>query len=406
MQKIILIICDGLADRPIYELGNKTPLEAAIKPNLDKLAKHGITGLMHTVDIGIRPGSDVAHLSLFGYDVDRYYTGRGPFEAVGYGFDLKPEDVAFRGNFATVDSNFFVLNRRAERIDHTDDLIKDVNGIVIDKIKINVVKGVGHRLALILQGKNLDGRITDIDPHGEKTKILSSHPIADNAKCKFTAKIINQFVKKSYEILPQHPLNKERIRNHLPPANIILVRGAGMLVKYPTFKDKYGLSACCIAGAGLYKGIAKLLGMDIINIKNATGKPDTDVAQKIKFALSALKTYDFVFVHIKGTDILAEDGDYMGKKKFIEKIDAALYPLVKRDDILIVVTADHTTSSYYRMHTADPVPVLIAGKNIHTDYVENFGERSAAMGKLGHIQGKHLMPIILDFIGRAPLLGA
>lgn len=406
MDKVLLIICDGLSDRPITELGGKTPLEAAKTPNLDRLVKRGLTGLMHVVDIGIRPGSDVAHLSLFGYDPNLYYSGRGPFEAVGIGMEIKPNDVALRGNFATVDSAFRIIDRRAGRIEHTFPLTRALNDMLIEDTKVYVSVGTGHRAAVILRGKNLNGRISDVDPHKEGVKVRSAYALVKTASAKKTAKIINQFVRRSYQILSAHPLNKKREKEGKLPGNIILLRGAGILPKLPTFLEKYSLKAACIAGGGLYKGIGRLLGMDTIEVPQATGKPDTNIKAKIEAALKTFKTHDFVFVHIKGADVLAEDGDFLGKKKFIEKIDAALSPLVKREDILIVITADHTTSSILKIHTADPVPLLMAGKNLHTDQVTLFGERSVASGKLGHIVGKHLMPIILDFLGRAPLMGA
>ena len=406
MNKVLLIICDGLPDRPIFELGDKTPLEAAYKPNLDKLASRGMTGLMHTVDIGVRPGSDVAHLSLLGYEINKYYPGRGPFEAAGLGLDLKPGDVAFRGNFATVDGNLKIIDRRAGRINDTRHFVKALDGMILSGAKVFVKAGVGHRAAVVFRGKNLDSRISDIDPHQEGVRIRKAKPRVNTSASKKTASLLNQFTQRTYEILSVQPLNQKRQKNGQLPANILLTRGAGMLPQIPSFYQKHGLKAACIAGAGLYKGIAKLLGMAIINVPSATGSPDTDVGAKIKAALAAFKKYDFVFVHIKGTDVLAEDGDFLGKKVFIEKIDKALLPLIKRDDLMIVVTSDHTTSSYLKIHTADPVPVLIAGKNLHTDQVISFGERSAVMGRLGHIQGRHLMPIILDFLGRAPLAGA
>lgn len=406
MGKVLFIILDGLSDRPIKQLGNKTPLEAAKKPNLNKLASRGMTGIMHTVDFGIRPGSDVAHLSLFGYDLARHYPGRGPFEAAGYEMDLKTGDIAFRSNFATVDKQFKVLNRRADRINDTKDLIKSLNGMIIDGVKIFVKQGIGHRAAVIFRGKNLSSKISDVDPHKENVKIHLSRALNKDNKAKRTAQIVNKFTKKSYEILSGHDLNHQRQKEGKPPANILLLRGAGMLPKLPSFYKKYGFRACCIAGAGLYKGIAKLLGMKIILPPNATGREDTDVSAKIKTALTALKHFNFVFVHVKATDILGEDGNYQGKKKFIEKVDKALLPLVKRDDILIVITADHTTSSKLKIHTADPVPLLIVGSDHYIDEVSDFNERTVLKGRLGRITGKHLMPIILDCLGKAPLVGA
>lgn len=406
MVKVILIICDGLSDRPIAELGGKTPLEAAYTPNLDKLVKKGITGLMHTVDIGVRPGSDVAHLSIFGYDPATYYPGRGPIEAAGYGLEVKKGDVAMRGNFATVNEKMVILDRRAGRIDDVKPLVKSLSNMTISGINIRVAAGTGHRAAIVFHGPMLDGRITDTDPHVENVKVLFSKPKVKSSAATKTARIVNEFSRKTYIILKDLPYNLKRIKSDLLPANILLLRGAGMLPNLPSFESRYSLRASCVAGAGLYKGIGSLLGMDVLSVAGATGKPDTDINSKISEALKSLKTHDFVFVHIKGADVLAEDGNFLAKKIFIEKIDKSLAPLVNRDDILVVVTADHTTSSVLKIHTADPVPILIAGKNLHTDSVSIFGERACGSGKLGHIQGKHLIPIILDFLGKAPLFGA
>ncbi len=406
MNKVVLIVCDGLSDRPIKELGNKTPLEAASKPNIDQITKQGITGLMHTVDIGVRPGSDVAHLSLFGYDINKYYCGRGPFEAAGYGLKLLPNDIAFRGNFATVDKNFRVIDRRAGRIKNTDQLIKSISKIKLKDIQILIAKGVDHRLAIVLRGKNLSSNVSDTDPHLNNVKINFCRAVKKNRDSQKTAEIINYFSLKCYEIFDLHPLNKRREKKGLLPANIILLRGAGKLAKIPSFKKMHGFRAVCIAGGGLYKGIGNILGMTVLPIKRATGKVNTSIKAKIKAALEASKKYDFIFIHIKAGDSPAEDGNFFGKKKFIEKIDQALFPFVNQKDILFVLTADHTTSSLLKIHTADPVPVLISGRNIHTDQVKSFNEKTAALGKLGHIRGKHLMPIIKDFLGRAPLIGA
>jgi 2,3-bisphosphoglycerate-independent phosphoglycerate mutase len=201
-------------------------------------------------------------------------------------------------------------------------------------------------------------------------------------------------------------VNNRRLKHNKKPANMVLLRGAGQVVKMPSFYKKHRLKAVCIAGAGLYKGIARAIGMDVYEVPGATGMPDTALDAKVQSAIKLFKKYDFVFLHIKGTDILAEDGDYIGKKKFIEKIDKALKPLLSRRENLIILTADHTTSSYLKIHTADPVPVLMTGKNIYTDSITSFSEANAYNGKLGHIQGKHLMPIIKDYLGRAPLFGA
>lgn len=406
MNKAILIICDGLSDRPIEELGGKTPLEAAVKPNLDELAKRGVNGLMHTIDVGIRPGSDVAHLSIFGYDPYKDYTGRGPFEVAGLGMDFQAGDIAFRGNFATVDENLIITDRRAGRIDQTNSLIEALSKIKVPKAKFFLKKGVGHRVGVILKGSNLSAKVSDNDPHLVALQVQKVYPLDNKLNSKRTAKIVNEFLEKAHQILSAHPLNQKRIQQGLPPANYLLLRGAGKIPSLTPFSQKYQLTSACIAGAGLYKGIGKILGMKIINIKKATGRQDSDLKAKIKTAIKALKNYDFIFVHIKAADSLAEDGDFLGKKNFIEKIDQAVAPLLKLKNTFIIITADHTTSSTLKIHTSDPVPVLISGPGVRTDHITSFGERAAASGKLGFIKGEHLIRIILDLMGKAPLFGA
>lgn len=406
MNKAILIICDGLSDRPIDELGGKTPLEAALKPNLDELSRRGVNGLMHTIDIGIRPGSDVAHLSIFGYDPYTYYTGRGPFEVAGIGMDFKEKDIAFRGNFATVDPALTITDRRAGRIDNTQDLIEELTKIKIEGGRFIFKKGVAHRVGVILRGDDLSAKISDNDPHITYEKVQKVYPLDNKPSSKKTAKIVNRFLEKAYQVLAAHPLNKKRVQMGLLPANYLLLRGAGQVPNLIPFSQKYGLTSACIAGAGLYKGVGKMLGMKVINVSGTTGKEDSDISAKIKAAIKALNDHDFVFVHIKAADTLAEDGNFLGKKEFIEKIDKALAPTLKLTDTFIIVTADHTTASTLKMHTSDPVPIVIAGRGVRTDHVSSFGERAVAGGKLGFIRGEHLMKIILDLMGKAPLFGA
>ncbi len=406
MNKAILIICDGLSDRPIDELKGKTPLEAAAKPNMDKLARMGVSGLMHTVDVGIRPGSDVAHMSIFGYDPYKYYSGRGPFEVAGIGMDFKSGDIALRGNFATVDEMMVITDRRAGRIEDTQVLIKSLLDIKIPGVKIFLKKGISHRVGVILRGKDLSAAISDNDPHLSFEKVQEVYPRDNKPATKRTAKLLNHFLNEAYEILKNHPQNKKRILSGLPPANYLLLRGAGNVPNLIPFSQKYGLKSACIAGAGLYKGIGKMMGMKIIEVPHATGKIDTNVNAKIKAAIDALLIYDFVYVHIKATDSLAEDGDWQGKKEFIEKMDKAFKTLTNLVNTFVVITADHSTSSALKAHTSDPVPVVIAGKGVRTDNVTSFGERAAASGKLGFIKGEHLMRIILDLMGKAPLFGA
>jgi len=383
MKKILFIVIDGLGDRPIAKLGNKTPLEAAKTPNLDKLAERGVCGLIQPWQRGEKPESDTCHLALFGYDPNKFYLGRGPYEAAGLGMKLKPGDVALRGNFATVDKNLVVLDRRAKRISQTQHLVRAISGKTIRGIKFLVRKSFGHRLVLVLRGKNLSPAISDSDPKKTGEKIKKIKPLDNSSKSLFTAEILNKFLLQAHQIL----------KKYHSPANCILTRGAGEMRKTPSFKERYGLKAACIAGGGLYKGIGKILGMDLIKVRGATGFPDTNLKGKFLAAKRNLKKYDFIFLHIKATDNLAEDGNFREKKEFIEKIDKNLKPLLELKNTLIVVTADHSTCCTLKRHCSEPVPLLIYGKG--PDKVKEFSERACKKGKLGTIKQLKLMLKIL-----------
>src|SRR3989344_5402750 len=403
MDKVFLIVIDGLGDRPIPAFGRKTPLEAAKTPNLDKLARGGISGVMHTIDIGVRPGSDTA---LFGYDPKTYYTGRGPFEVAGINMEVRPGDVCLRVNMGTVDDNLVVVDRRAGRIDDTNPFAKKFNGTVVDGVKFLVKAGTGHRLGIIMRGKGLSSQISSADPKELGVKLKTVEGLDASKEAKFTARVLNKFLLKVYKEIKDWPLNKQRVKVGKLPANFMLARGAGVYPELPSFFDKYGLKAACIAGAGLYKGVAKILGMEVIDVPGATGKPDSDVAAKIKKAIKATHKFDFIFVHIKGADTLGEDGNPEGKKAFIEKVDQAVAPLSKLKKSLVVVTADHSTPCALKNHSADDVPITIFGESVRDDDVEAFGERACAKGRLGRIRGEHLMPIIIDLMGLAQMFGA
>jgi len=267
-------------------------------------------------------------------------------------------------------------------------------------------KGTGHRLGVIMRGEGLSAKITDPDPHCLGVKVYKSEARDDSREAKFTAKVLNKFLENAHELLAELPSNQRREKEGKFPANYVLVRGAGEYPRIPSFRDKYGLKSVCIAGAGLYKGIGRILGMDVVKVKGATGKPESDIIAKSKKAVSLQRNYDFFFIHFKGADTLGEDGDYEGKKKFIEKIDAAIKPLMKVKNALILVTADHSTPCVLKAHSADDVPVLIHSRHVRDDDVEHFNERESVKGRLGHIFGLQLMPIVLDLMGIAELFGA
>ena len=398
--KILFLILDGISDRPV---NGKTPLQDAKTPNLDELASRGISGIMDTIAPGIRPGSDTAHLSLLGYNPYDIYTGRGPFEAAGVGIDVKAGDVAFRCNFATLDDGK-VVDRRAGRIRETKELARSI----MEDVKLNCEfifkESTGHRAALVLRGRGLSAEVSSNDPKKENESIKEINPLKSEAKK--TAKILNDFVRQANDVLNKHPTNVERIELKKPPANTILLRGAGMVPDIETFEEKYGLKAAVIAAAGLVIGIGKMCGITYIEVDGITGGVDSNVGAKITKAVETLNDYDFVLVNIKGGDEAGHDGDFEKKTEFISKIDEAFSDIIDLKDTIIVVTADHSTPVSVKDHSADPVPVMIIGDGIRRDDIRAYDEISAAKGGLNRLMGKDLMPILMDLINRTKKFGA
>ena len=405
-KKMLLIVCDGLSDRPVKEFDGRTPLQAARKPAMDALARNGINGTMDVIAPGVVPGSDTAHLALFGYDPYKTYAGRGPIEAAGVGIQVSPGDVAFRCNFATVDKSLRIIDRRAGRIrSGTRELAKALDGMKLGDITVVFREGSEHRAVLVLKGQGLDHRVSDVDPHTEG-KLHKSKPAVPDAKR--TADAVNAFVSRSIEILNAHPVNKERIKNGLPPANVVLPRGAGSISSLVPMTEKYGLSCAAVVGVTLVKGICRLVGMEVPDVQGATGGLDTDYRSKALATLEQLKTHDFVFVNVKAGDVAGHDGDYRLKVSVVEGIDMMLGSILRevRDDVVIALTCDHSTPVSVKEHSADPVPLTISGGGGRVDGVREFDEISVASGALGRIRGTDLMPIMLGMADRAEKFGA
>ena len=404
MKKILLIILDGLGDRPSPELGNRTPLQAANKKNINALAYRGMVGLFEPISPGIRPGSDTAHLSILGYDPYKVYTGRGPFEALGLGMDLKPGDIAFRGNFATVDKSLRVIDRRAGRIDTGTDKLASSLNIEIDGINIMVKEGVEHRAGVVFRGDGLSPNVSDVDPHQENVFVHESRPLDNGAEK--TADVLNKFTRKSYEILDQHPVNVERKKQGKNPANILLTRGAGIVPELDNFNEKYRLKSACVVGVPLISGICKLAGITPIKVPGATGTTNTNMQKKVKYAIDAFKTYDFLLMNIKATDVAGHDGNAVLKKEMIEKADIALEPVLDLlDEITVMITGDHSTPCTVKDHTGDPLPVLISTNGIRSDGIEEWNEISASRGSL-RITGRDVINVLLNYSDRAEKFGA
>jgi len=419
VNKVILLICDGMSDRPIDSLNGKTPLEVANTPNLDYVASVGITGIMDPIAPGVPASSDCAHLSIFGYDIEKEYPGRGPIEALGAGLDLPEGAIAFRANFATVEEGeingvktLIIKDRRAGRIrgDDLKDLTNSVNDVLkeLKNIEGKFIPTSEHRGILVLTGENLSHEVTDSDPHKTGAPVCQVEPISESTNIKGslkTADILNHVLINIYKRLKDHPINIKRIKAGELPANIILPRGAGIVRKVKSFNEKWGMKAACIAALALYKGVAKLIGMDLLNVKGATGYIDTDVEAKFNAAVNALDEYDFIYVHVKGTDSTSHDKRPDLKIKMIEKIDAALPILIEgalnSKRAYLVITSDHSSSCELGIHISAPTPVVIAGSNIVSDNVKAFNERTVLNGGLHRINGRELMPILLGYTARA-----
>jgi 2,3-bisphosphoglycerate-independent phosphoglycerate mutase len=390
-SKLALVVLDGLGDIATEKTGFRTPLEAARTPNLDMLAKRSALGRMIPVAPGITPGSGPGHLGLFGYDPLEFEVGRGVIEALGLGIDLKHGDVAARANFCSLDAKGIVTDRRAGRIDTKvcEAQCALLAGKIkkIDGVEIIIRAGKGHRFVVVFRGAGLEGPLSDTDPHREGLPVAVARPLTKSAKAAKTAKLVAALYKQALPLLKT-----------CKPANGFLLRGIAHQPKIPLFEQRYGLKAAAIAIYPMYKGLAQLVGM-----KKVEGP--TTVQQEFAAAVDALKAYDFVFVHVKGTDMAGEDGNFDAKVKAIEEADAALGQLLPEVDVL-VVTGDHSTPVPVKGHSWHPQPVMICGELAGWDGQERFTERSTNLGSLGVFEAKYLIRLMQANARRLDKLGA
>jgi len=375
-DKIVLMVMDGLGGLPDPDTG-KTELETARTPNLDKLAARGTTGLIDIVGPGITPGSSVGHLSLFGYDPVRYNIGRGALESVGIDFDLEPGDVAARGNFCTVDEKGLVTDRRAGRIstEKCKELSGVLDGITIDNVKAIVRPVKEHRFIVVLRGEKLDPRMGDSDP--QQLGVAPKPVEALDPAAKATAGIVKKFIDEA----------RKRLSGH-HPANMVLLRGFAERPHFPSMGEIYKLKAAAIALYPMYRGLARLVGMDILD----SGKSLEDEFRALENNYSS---YDFFFLHVKGTDSAGEDGDFKRKVGVIEELDMALPGLLKLKPDVIIVTGDHSTPALLKAHSWHPVPLLLNSRWCRPDGADNFGESACASGGLGHFHATKIMPLAM-----------
>jgi len=403
-----------MADRPVKELDRRTPLEVACKPSLNQIAKTGICGIMDVISPGLPPGSDTATLALLGYDALKVYSGRGALEAIGSGVEVLPSDVAFRCNFATVNEDLIVLDRRAGRIVNKDaaKLAESLQKIKLEKsldARTLFKNTIQHRAVLVIRKHGLSTAVSNSDPGKVGEKVLDVKPLNNSSEAKLTAKIVNRLLREFHKILKDHRVNKERVKRGLPPANMILCRGAGTIPDIKPLSQIYGIRAVCIGATPLVRGVCKAAGMKLTDVKGATGTPQTDYMAKAKATVQALKTHDYVLLHVKAPDVASHDGNLKQKIEIIEKIDHVLGYVLENtglESTYLAVTADHTTSLVTRNHEGDPVPIAITGPYVRRDDVGEYDERACAKGGLNRIRGRDLMPILMNLIGRAKKFGA
>ena len=422
MKKILYVVLDGLGDTPIKELGGKTPLDAALTPNMDKLAQKGKTGVVHTVGKGIAPESDIAVISLLGYDAHKYYTGRGPLESFAEGLKFADGNVAFRVNFATVeDDGRTIKDRRVGRNLSTEEatyLAKEINSkVTLTNATFEFKNTIGHRGVLVIRAMHtqLSAWITNTDPAYDREGVFGIakekfEPFVEESKpmpgyetskpAQEAAMLINEFTLKSHQVLQEAAVNKKRITDGKVPANVILSRDAGdRLPKFPPLSELYQVKFGSFVEMPVEKGIALLTGMSIVDVPSNMGHPDVDYSIWAKIALQKMPDFDGLYIHIKGPDEPGHDGNYEKKKASIEAIDkhffGNLLPHLKLKDCIILVTADHSTPCALKAHSSDPTPLLVCGGNIKSDGSLSFSEKAAREGSLGTLLGRDIMGLAI-----------
>jgi 2,3-bisphosphoglycerate-independent phosphoglycerate mutase len=389
-SKIVLFVSDGLGGLPL-EPGGKTELETARTPNLDALAQRGSLGLSIPVLPGITPGSGPGHLGLFGYDPIQYQIGRGVLEALGIDFELGPDDVAIRANFCTVDAQGNITDRRAGRIGSEIGrrLCEKLDGIKIPGVEVFVRPVKEYRLVVVFRGNGLGGAVDDTDPQKTGVPPLDPQPRdPGDAASRRTAEIAREFIRRAAELLKDET-----------PANLLTMRGIAKRPAIPTFEEVYGLRAAAIAVYPMYRGLARLVGMDVLD----AGQTLDDQMDRLA---AAWQDHDFFFVHFKYTDSTGEDGNFHAKVQRTEDLDAAIPRVVALKPDVVIVTGDHSTPSKLRSHSWHPVPVLLAADTCRFDGSTSFGETQCRQGGLGQFEAKYLMPLALAHAGRLNKFGA
>ncbi|MFQ5940672.1 MAG: alkaline phosphatase family protein [Nitrososphaerales archaeon] len=418
MVKLLYVLLDGVGDLPHPSLNELTPLEAAYTPSMDYLARNGVMGNVYSVGKGIAPESDIAVFGMLGYRFEHEdYVGRGVIEAIGSDVDFRDGDLALRGNFSAIADKLNIIDRRAGR-DIKKDEADTLSKAIISTIKLSnssfvLVPTIGHRLVLSIRsgrGK-LSSEISNTDPAyarvkgmgvakpvGKKLKLAECKPLDKSDSSRLSAKLVNEFTRKSRELLRKHQINKTRKNAGKMKINCILLRDAGSRIPLlEPISKVHGINFACIVDMPVERGIAKIAGMKGFNAGGIN-----DYEQKAQVAGKCLKEYNAVYVHIKGPDEFGHDGDAKGKKKSVEEIDRRFFnpilDLINIEDTAIAISGDHSTPCLKKGHSDDPVPLLLSGKMVKHDNSTRFAESYAAKGSLGVMQGYEVLKNILHII--------
>ena len=423
-MKLIYIVIDGMGDLPIKELGNKTPLETAVTPNMDFLAGNGLTGLMYTVKKGIAPESDAAVISLLGYDPFKYSTGRGVIEAVGAGIDVETGDLALRCNFATLGKGKEILDRRVARTLSTEEateLSRAANDEVVLEscpAAFEFKNTLGHRAVLVIKNKkcSLSSKITNSDPAYTMVEGLGvatpnvemvlkkCMPMDRTEAARISAAVVNEFITKTHDLWENHPVNRKRAAAGMLKANVVLTRDAGhQLPSFFNICERYNVRFAALADMHAESGIARLAGMTATLLPPPTGNLKNDCELRVRKLVEFLPMYDCFYIHLKGPDEPGHDGNCHRKTDIITAIDkyffGDLLRQIKLEECVICVTADHATPCTLKVHSDTPVPILISGGKTRNEKTIKFSEKECAKGSLGVIDhGFKLMPKLMEIL--------
>lgn len=375
-SKIVLLVIDGLGGLPHPATG-KTELESAHKPNLDRIARDSICGLIDPVSPGITPGSAPGHLAIFGYDPVRFNVGRGVVEALGIDLKLEAGDVVARGNFCTLDERGVVIDRRAGRIssERSAELCRLLSGISISGVELSVIPVKEHRFVLLVRGEGLSSEVTDSDP--QRVGLPPRNIEALSPQARRTAQIVNEFLTRA----------KSQLRGEAS-ANMVLLRGFSRLPHIPSFNQVYKLKAAAIATYPMYRGLARLVGMEVLH-------GGENLREEVDCLREHFADYDFFFVHFKDTDLRGEDGNFGDKVRAIEEFDEVLPDVLSLEPEVLIVTGDHSTPAILGAHSWHPVPFMLRSRWCFPDDVVEFSEKACLAGGLGRFAAIEIMPLAM-----------